>query len=254
MEIGSHSNNGTPSKSFSVLSSPPFSETVCTRSTLLWADNTSAMLSAEDRKELLLPGLMYGTTCRSPVKPVILSLIACFSPKPVAMVMIITTMDTATALTPIRTTLLDNPAPLCREKRRAMKDSKCTDRQPMSGTKGIIKRALGLLISLIFQSVEAQQLLPGAARWEAYQDLLEGKNVGVIAHQSSLVDSLHLIDFLLDKGVNVQKVFAPEHGFRGRQAAGAKIADGKDVRTGLPIVSLYGKNRRPTAYQLKGST
>jgi uncharacterized protein YbbC (DUF1343 family) len=122
----------------------------------------------------------------------------------------------------------------------------------MSGAKGIIKLALGLLLSLNFQIAEAQQLLPGAARWAAYQDLLEGKRVGVIAHQSSLVDSLHLIDFLLEKGVNVQKVFAPEHGFRGKQAAGAKIADGKDVRTGLPIVSLYGKNRRPTAYQLNG--
>ena len=122
----------------------------------------------------------------------------------------------------------------------------------MSEAKGIIKLLLGLLLSLNFQTAEAQQLLPGAARWEAYQDLLEGKRVGVIAHQSSLVDSLHLIDFLLGKGVNVQKVFAPEHGFRGKQAAGAKIADGKDVRTGLPIVSLYGKNRRPTAYQLNG--
>ena len=73
----------------------------------------------------------------------------------------------------------------------------------MSEAKGIIKLLLGLLLSLNFQTAEAQQLLPGAARWEAYQDLLEGKRVGVIAHQSSLVDSLHLIDFLLGQGVNV---------------------------------------------------
>ena len=60
-----------------------------------------------------------------------------------------------------------------------------------------------------------------------------------------------MIDTLLTYDIQIQKVFAPEHGFRGRIDAGEKVADDKDVKTGLPIISLYGKNKKPSADQLK---
>lgn len=62
----------------------------------------------------------------------------------------------------------------------------------------------------------------------------------------------HLLDALLEEGVDVKKVFAPEHGFRGTADAGAEIKDSRDVKTGVPIISLYGKNKKPTAEQLAG--
>ncbi|MBR1834338.1 MAG: DUF1343 domain-containing protein [Bacteroidales bacterium] len=73
----------------------------------------------------------------------------------------------------------------------------------------------------------------------------------VVANQTSVVGSVHLVDTLLRAGVNVTKIFCPEHGFRGTAAAGAKVDDSRDVETGLPIISLYGNNRKPTAAQLR---
>jgi uncharacterized protein YbbC (DUF1343 family) len=72
----------------------------------------------------------------------------------------------------------------------------------------------------------------------------------VCGNQSSLVGNTHLVDTLIARGVNVVKIFCPEHGFRGNAEAGATISNGKDERTGLPIVSLYGKNKKPTANQM----
>ncbi len=96
---------------------------------------------------------------------------------------------------------------------------------------------------------------------------LRGKRVAVVGNQTSVVNSLsmeqrrtwdqaekvryvHLVDTLVSLGVNVKKVFAPEHGFRGEADAGAAIADGVDKRSGLPIISLYGDNKKPTKAQL----
>ncbi|MCF8277651.1 MAG: DUF1343 domain-containing protein [Flavobacteriales bacterium] len=92
----------------------------------------------------------------------------------------------------------------------------------------------------------------GAERTEAYLPLLEGKSVGVVANQTSLIRQTHLVDTLLALGVNVTCAFAPEHGFRGNASAGEKITDSKDPKTGLPIVSLYGSNYKPSAKQLEG--
>ncbi len=80
--------------------------------------------------------------------------------------------------------------------------------------------------------------------------LLYGKNVAVIANQTSMVKDQHLVDFLLENDVKIVQVFAPEHGFRGTASAGEKITSGTDEKTGLPIVSLYGNNKKPTAAQL----
>ena len=76
-------------------------------------------------------------------------------------------------------------------------------------------------------------------------------NVAVVANQTSLVGNTHLVDTLLSQGVRVTKIFCPEHGFRGTAAAGAKVSDSKDPQTGLPIISLYGKNKKPTPEQMK---
>ena len=95
-------------------------------------------------------------------------------------------------------------------------------------------------------------LRTGAECTERYLPLLEGKRVAVCGNQTSVVAKTHLVDTLLSRKVNVVKLFCPEHGFRGQAEAGAIIASGKDPLTGLPVVSLYGKNKKPTAEQLQG--
>lgn len=72
-----------------------------------------------------------------------------------------------------------------------------------------------------------------------------------MANQASLVGRIHLVDTLLASGIRVVKIFSPEHGFRGNAEAGALIEDGKDTQTGLPVISLYGKHKKPTAEDMK---
>lgn len=90
----------------------------------------------------------------------------------------------------------------------------------------------------------------GNARMDLYLDSLRGKRVAIVANQSSLLGEDHLVDTLLSLGIQIQKVFAPEHGFRGTADAGEKVWSHKDPVTGLPIVSLYGSNKKPRADQL----
>jgi len=78
-----------------------------------------------------------------------------------------------------------------------------------------------------------------------------GVNVAVVGNQTSVVGATHLVDTLLARGVHVVKIFCPEHGFRGTAAAGAHVDNSTDPKTGLPIISLYGKNKKPTKEQLK---
>ncbi|MEG1839340.1 MAG: DUF1343 domain-containing protein [Bacteroidaceae bacterium] len=93
----------------------------------------------------------------------------------------------------------------------------------------------------------------GADQMEKLLPLLKGKRVAVLVNQTSIVGKSRTLlpDTLLSLGVNVIKAFAPEHGFRGNADAGELVKDGKDKKTGLPIVSLYGKNRKPTVEQMK---
>ncbi|HLV93210.1 MAG TPA: DUF1343 domain-containing protein, partial [Aequorivita sp.] len=93
----------------------------------------------------------------------------------------------------------------------------------------------------------------GAERFQLYSELLKGKNVGVVANQTSFLEKeqQHLVDFLISKGISVKKVFAPEHGFRGTADAGEHVKDGIDSKTGVPLISLYGSNKKPTPAQLK---
>jgi len=90
----------------------------------------------------------------------------------------------------------------------------------------------------------------GAQQFDKYKDLVQNKNVAVLGNQTSMVGDVHLVDFLLSKGINVKKVMSPEHGFRGNAGAGEHVANGKDVKTGLPIISLYGNHRKPTKADL----
>ena len=101
--------------------------------------------------------------------------------------------------------------------------------------------------------LDAKDAVAGVSRMEKYLPMLADKNVGVVANQTSIMDNgTHLVDTLLSQGVNVVKIFTPEHGFRGTADEGATIASGIDEKTGSSIVSLYGKNKKPTAEQLQG--
>lgn len=97
-------------------------------------------------------------------------------------------------------------------------------------------------------------LVLGAERMDVITRLLKDKQVGLVVNQTSILEKQqkHLLDALLEQGVSVKKVFAPEHGFRGTADAGAEVNDSRDLKTGIPIVSIYGKNKKPTAEQLSG--
>ncbi|MCC9165707.1 exo-beta-N-acetylmuramidase NamZ family protein [Pontibacter harenae] len=98
-------------------------------------------------------------------------------------------------------------------------------------------------------ATDALQL--GAAQTDKYLPLLQGKRVGLVVNQTSVIGQTHLVDSLLSLGVKVSTIFAPEHGFRGEADAGAHVKDAKDVKTGLPIISLYGANKKPLPDQIK---
>jgi uncharacterized protein YbbC (DUF1343 family) len=101
--------------------------------------------------------------------------------------------------------------------------------------------------------VEAPKtLILGAERTNEYLELLNEKKIGIVGNQTSRIGNTHLVDSLLRLSVNIIKVFSPEHGFRGEADAGEKVDSEKDDKTGLPIVSLYGSNKKPTHQQLKG--
>lgn len=91
---------------------------------------------------------------------------------------------------------------------------------------------------------------PAAHLFKGYLPLLKGKRVALLINQTATVGSTLLLDTLLSQGVNVVKIFVPEHGFRGSADAGTHIKNDKDVKTGLPIISLYGNNKKPKATQL----
>lgn len=95
------------------------------------------------------------------------------------------------------------------------------------------------------------QVKNGADRLEELLPLLENKRISLVVNQTSLVQNVHLLDTLYNKGVHITQVFAPEHGFRGGADAGEFIKNGKDYRTQVPIISLYGKNKKPQPSQLQ---
>ena len=108
-------------------------------------------------------------------------------------------------------------------------------------------------------STTTDELVTGAENTAAYFKLLKGKKVGIVTNQTGIVrkksnakEHYSLVDFLIDNHINLQKIYAPEHGFRGTADAGEHIKDGKDTKTGLPIISLYGNNKKPKPEHLQG--
>ncbi len=116
-------------------------------------------------------------------------------------------------------------------------------------------------------------IITGAENVKAYLPILKNKNVGIVTNQTGVIittkpssvplyngshaegttiNFINLVDFLVNQKISVQKIFAPEHGFRGTADAGEHVVDGKDTKTGLPIISLYGNNKKPKAEQLAG--
>lgn len=111
---------------------------------------------------------------------------------------------------------------------------------------------LSFICCLFALSAQAQSLRTGAEQTEKLIPLLEGKRVALVVNQTSVVGPTHthLLDTLLALKMDVRKVFAPEHGFRGQADAGETVKNGKDIKSGLPILSLYGKNKKPSPEQL----
>lgn len=95
-------------------------------------------------------------------------------------------------------------------------------------------------------------IVVGAEQTENYLSLLQNKKVGIVANHTAFIDKTHLVDSLLSLKINVVKVFSPEHGFRGNADAGEKVNSEIDEKTQLPIVSLYGKNKKPNKEQMQG--
>ncbi len=117
-----------------------------------------------------------------------------------------------------------------------------------------MKRVIALLVLICttLTTLPLYALKNGADRIDLVVPQLQGKRVGLIVNHTSLVgeNQVHLLDNLLAVGVDVRRIFAPEHGFRGNADAGESVADGRDLKSGLPLVSLYGSNKRPTQQQL----
>ena len=114
-----------------------------------------------------------------------------------------------------------------------------------------IKQNIIILLLLSAFGSNAQQLVLGADRIDKILKTIDNKKIAVVANQTSRVNDVHLVDTLLSLQQKIISVFSPEHGFRGIEDAGAKIDNEIDLKTGLPIISLYGKNKKPTSEQLK---
>tara|TARA_R110002072_G_scaffold20671_23_gene74720 strand:- start:1249 stop:2439 length:1191 start_codon:yes stop_codon:yes gene_type:complete len=114
----------------------------------------------------------------------------------------------------------------------------------------------GVLVSCAQESKSSEIILTGADQTELYLNKIKGKSIAIVANQTSVISNgnkyTHLVDSLVALNMNIKKVFAPEHGFRGKADAGEFIKDGLDTKTGLPIISLYGKNKKLGTDQLKG--
>lgn len=101
--------------------------------------------------------------------------------------------------------------------------------------------------------LEKTKVLPlilGNERMTLYLDSLKNKRIAVVGNQTSMIGNTHLVDTLISLGITIQKVFSPEHGFRGDADAGEKVYSGVDPKTGIPLISLYGNNKKPKPSQL----
>lgn len=100
-------------------------------------------------------------------------------------------------------------------------------------------------------STQEKPILAGAERINVYLPLIKGRKVGIFANQTSMVGNTHLVDTLRKLGVDIKVIYGPEHGFRGTASAGEKLGNYIDEKTGIPVISLYGTKRRPSADDMK---
>jgi len=110
---------------------------------------------------------------------------------------------------------------------------------------------LFLLVCSFSFSAFSQEIKPGAYQTSEYLPALKGKRIGLFANHTATIGNKHLVDTLVSLGMNITKAFGPEHGFRGTADAGEKVGDYKDATTGIPVISLYGKKRRPSTDDLQ---
>ncbi len=108
-----------------------------------------------------------------------------------------------------------------------------------------------ILLIALPGTAKPETLLTGADQPGKYLPMLKNKNIALVVNQTSCIGKQHLADFLKSENLAIKKIFAPEHGFRGEAGAGESIGNSKDLRTGIPVISIYGKNNKPTPDQLK---
>ncbi|MFH0866775.1 MAG: DUF1343 domain-containing protein, partial [Bacteroidota bacterium] len=117
---------------------------------------------------------------------------------------------------------------------------------------GLCVEASAQMTDVYSKTITDDSIRNGAERTELYFPELKGKNVAVVANHTSMIGKVHLVDSLLETGIQVKKIFSPEHGFRGTADAGENIKSFIDSISGLPVISLYGKNYKPKSSDLKG--
>ena len=110
---------------------------------------------------------------------------------------------------------------------------------------------VALFFMILTGGFSQQKIIPGAERMDVYVPLLKGKSVAIFANQTSMVQRTHLVDTLQKKGVHIVKIFGPEHGFRGNVDDGKNVENFIDNKTGIEVISLYGKHNKPTKEDLK---
>ncbi len=118
-----------------------------------------------------------------------------------------------------------------------------------------MKNTILFLCILFTQTLGAQtfstKVIPAAEIVDEYYNLIKNKRVAVLVNQTSVIHQTHLVDSLLHRGINIVKIFAPEHGFRGTENAGEDVKNSVDVKTGLTISSMYGATKKPTAESMQ---
>ncbi|MCJ7446917.1 MAG: DUF1343 domain-containing protein [Bacteroidales bacterium] len=118
-----------------------------------------------------------------------------------------------------------------------------------------MKRVLTIIIIVVIASGFSgikKTAVPGANQIKLYKHLIEGKSVAIVANQTSMVGQTHLVDYLLNKNIDIKVIFAPEHGYRELASDGERIKDGTDPATGISLKSLYGTRRKPAPEDLNG--
>ena len=192
----------------------------------------------------------------SPLKSAKLLLIAFFDPNPVETVMSDTIIPNATDNRPMKMIILERLFLLSLEIAIFLEKYKGNFKSMnlLSKIKNLLLICLIFLGSFITKAQNNSQdcFKTGADRPELYLPLLQNKNISVVTNQTGLLkDRTHIVDFLVQNNIKIKSIFAPEHGFRGSADAGELVKDGVDSKTKLPIVSLYGNNKKPKPDQLK---